>query len=343
MASGTWFEYWTNEGRPYYHNVVSGDTQWQRPPEFIQTSLRQSKDITDDKGHDSTAMVSLGAEVRGDSDGYSDGGRRGAATDAKTAFSNFTSAAVDAVSGSMNAMAVGSSGGAQDKEKSQQNVQKLKLLCIDFSFIQKQFDVSSADVLHRLLLAIFPFKTIIQPADEKSLNFKDHPDWYGPVWLSTTLVLVIFGCATFSRWLATGTATDFTRLGLYAAIIYGCLVSVTLLSGGVSFIVRRLLDRNDPLPPDGQASTFGLKAFLCIFGYSLCWFVLASALCTIPSAAAQWIASTVAFLFGIAFSLSCTIRDLLNGDAALRYSLLSTIVIGHACIFLAFRLCFVWA
>lgn len=35
-AAGPWKEYFSPEGRPYYHNEMTGITTWERPPEFMQ-------------------------------------------------------------------------------------------------------------------------------------------------------------------------------------------------------------------------------------------------------------------------------------------------------------------
>ncbi|KAJ9629429.1 hypothetical protein H2203_001803 [Taxawa tesnikishii (nom. ined.)] len=86
------------------------------------------------------------------------------------------------------------------------------------SFYQQFFDVDTNEVLKRCAAAIFP-----------RANFLDvlegNPDLYGPFWIATTVVVILFLTGTISSYLAfTGKghyAYDFRLLSGAAGLIYG--------------------------------------------------------------------------------------------------------------------------
>jgi hypothetical protein len=63
------------------------------------------------------------------------------------------------------------------------------------SFYSQFFDVDTSEVLRRCQAAIYP-----------RANFLDvmegNPDLYGPLWITTTVILILFLTATISQYLA---------------------------------------------------------------------------------------------------------------------------------------------
>lgn len=70
------------------------------------------------------------------------------------------------------------------------------------SFYAQFFDVDTTAVLSRCWAALFP-----------RANFLDvlegNPDLYGPFWIATTVVLILFLGGTISQWLVTNAGTPF--------------------------------------------------------------------------------------------------------------------------------------
>lgn len=68
------------------------------------------------------------------------------------------------------------------------------------SFYAQFFDVDTSAVLQRCWAALFPRANFLDVLD-------GNPDLYGPFWIATTVVLILFLGGTISDWLSTrGTA-----------------------------------------------------------------------------------------------------------------------------------------
>ena len=93
------------------------------------------------------------------------------------------------------------------------------------AFYQQFFDVDTSAILHRCRSAIYP-----------RANFLDvmegNPDLYGPFWIATTVVVILFMTGTISQYLATTGkqhfAYDFRLLSGAAGLIYGYTLFIPL-------------------------------------------------------------------------------------------------------------------
>ncbi|KAF2014158.1 Yip1-domain-containing protein [Aaosphaeria arxii CBS 175.79] len=86
------------------------------------------------------------------------------------------------------------------------------------SFYAQAFDVDTNEVVRRCLAAIYPRQNFLDVLE-------GNPDLYGPVWIATTVVVILFLTGTISQYLAhTGRdhfAYDFKLLSGGAGLIYG--------------------------------------------------------------------------------------------------------------------------
>lgn len=86
------------------------------------------------------------------------------------------------------------------------------------SFYSQFFDVDTAEVLRRCTATLFPRANFLDVLD-------GNPDLYGPFWIATTVVVILFLTGTISSWLATHGDThygyDFTLLSGASGLIYG--------------------------------------------------------------------------------------------------------------------------
>lgn len=97
-------------------------------------------------------------------------------------------------------------------------------------FYQQFFDVDTSSVLHRCRSALYP-----------RTNFLDvlegNPDLYGPFWIATTVVVILFLTGTISQYLAYQGkghfAYDFSLLSGAAGLVYGYTIFVPLGLWGV--------------------------------------------------------------------------------------------------------------
>lgn len=86
------------------------------------------------------------------------------------------------------------------------------------SFYSQFFDVDTSEVLRRCQAAVFPRANFLDVLD-------GNPDLYGPFWIATTVVVILFLTGTISRWLKHRGdeyyAYDFSLLSGAAGLIYG--------------------------------------------------------------------------------------------------------------------------
>ncbi|EKG14194.1 hypothetical protein MPH_08647 [Macrophomina phaseolina MS6] len=98
-------------------------------------------------------------------------------------------------------------------------------------YYQQFFDVDTNEVLKRCGAAIFPLRS----------NFLDvldgNPDLYGPVWIATTVVMILFLTGTMSQYLARSGDDhfpyDFRLLSGGAGLVYGYTLVVPVALWGV--------------------------------------------------------------------------------------------------------------
>jgi len=147
------------------------------------------------------------------------------------------------------------------------------------AYYQKFFDVDTTDVVSRLRKAMTPFTT--QFIEEVAPN----PDLYGPFWVCTTLVFSMAAAGNFANWLGTDTTTkawtyDFNKVTLAGCVVYGY---VLLLPMGINFTAMYFTE------------AVGFIQLVCVYGYSMTIFILASYLCIIPSELLRWVFVVAAF------------------------------------------------
>jgi hypothetical protein len=110
----------------------------------------------------------------------------------------------------------------------QQNSSKRLLWSI--SFYQQFFDVDTNQILARCRAALYPRQNFLDVLE-------GNPDLYGPFWIATTVVVILFLTGTISQYLAsTGKehfAYDFRLLSGAAGLIYGYTLFIPLGLWGV--------------------------------------------------------------------------------------------------------------
>jgi len=149
------------------------------------------------------------------------------------------------------------------------------------SFYQIYFDVDTPDVLRRFVAGLAP---VGQPFFER---VKENPDFYGPLWITTTILFLLAICSNFASYIAYLDAGEeshwnysFAKVSVAAGVLYGFLIVVPLILWALlRFVV---------------GSQVKYIETSCVFGYSLAAFIVATPLCIIPSEWARWIAIILA-------------------------------------------------
>ncbi|KAH7385337.1 Yip1 domain-containing family [Phaeosphaeria sp. MPI-PUGE-AT-0046c] len=157
------------------------------------------------------------------------------------------------------------------------------------SFYAQAFDVDTNEVFRRCVSAIYP-----------RANFLDvlegNPDLYGPVWIATTVVVILFLTGTINQYLATkGVGRfeyDFKLLSGAAGLVYGYTAAVPVALWAV-------------LKWYGSESA-NLLECACLYGYAnLVWIVVA-----LVSWSPISILNYVFVALGLAFSAFFLLRNL---------------------------------
>ncbi|KAJ4989668.1 yip1 domain family [Stagonosporopsis vannaccii] len=164
-----------------------------------------------------------------------------------------------------------------------------KHLLWTLSFYAQAFDVDTSEVLRRCTATIYP-----------RANFLDvlegNPDLYGPVWIATTVVVILFLTGTISQYLAhqgkEHFAYDFRLLSGAAGLVYGYTGLVPVGLWGV-------------LKWYGSESA-NLLECACLYGYAnLVWIVVA-----LVSWSPISILNYTFVALGLAFSATFLLRNL---------------------------------
>ncbi|KAM0712176.1 hypothetical protein Q7P37_011270 [Cladosporium fusiforme] len=105
-----------------------------------------------------------------------------------------------------------------------------KRLLWSISFYQQFFDVDTNQILSRCRAALYPRQNFLDVLE-------GNPDLYGPFWIATTVVVILFLTGTISQYLASSGkehfAYDFKLLSGAAGLIYGYTAFIPLGLWGV--------------------------------------------------------------------------------------------------------------
>jgi hypothetical protein len=191
------------------------------------------------------------------------------------------------------------------------------------SFYAQFFDVDTSSVLARCWAALFP-----------RANFLDvlegNPDLYGPFWIATTVVLILFLGGTISQYLsATGSAQfayDFTLLSGAAGLIYG----YTLFLPMALFLALRYF---------GSESANILECW-SLYGYANLIWIPVAIISWSPLEILNWVFVIVGFAMSVTFLVRNLYPVLSATDRQVSKILLVVVVALHAGLALAIKILF---
>ncbi|KEY70877.1 hypothetical protein S7711_00723 [Stachybotrys chartarum IBT 7711] len=191
------------------------------------------------------------------------------------------------------------------------------------SFYAQFFDVDTSAVLSRCWAALYPRANFLDVLD-------GNPDLYGPFWIATTVVFILFLGGTISQYLSTEHSTpfayDFRLLSGAAGLIYGYTLFIPI----VLFLALRYF---------GSESANLLECW-ALYGYSnLIWLPVA---CISWSniGALNWVFVGVGFGMSVAFLLRNLYPVLSATDRQASKALLVIVVALHAGLSLAIKILF---
>lgn len=132
------------------------------------------------------------------------------------------------------------------------------------------FDVSSNEIVQRLVHSLIPFSPHFHPI------FHSKPDLYGPFWILTTMIAMLFIVANLTRYIEVGRKEfeyNFTVIPFSAGVIYGVGLGLpTIVHSCQKWFGSGVR----------QARVTPLTSAIGIYGYSFSSFIVVTILCSIP-------------------------------------------------------------
>lgn len=198
-----------------------------------------------------------------------------------------------------------------------------------FKYYQNFFDIDARQVLQRIVFSMYPNPNIIYLKS----HIKSKPDYYGPFWICTTLIISIAisgNLANYFSSLSSGKFVwhyDFHKVTIATAVIYAYWLIMPSIIFGILWC---------------RKNQRGLmySELICLFGYSLAIYIPISILWLVPFTWLRWILVTLGmFLSGcvLIINLFPAIRDE-NKQIAVFSSIF--IFIMHGLLAVAFMLYF---
>jgi len=204
------------------------------------------------------------------------------------------------------------------------------------------FDINASDLGARLARSLVPVKPLLgwQQLDEESEGGTSMPDLYGPVWVTTTLVLALSMGSAFSEFLQnvfkrreinrqTLTMSEVHRIWRAGGILYGYVFvfPLALALFQCLFTHKRQPSQSDQIAGVHSHPIFGS---IMVYGYAMTPVVVAAWVATIPIEMVQIIAIGVSFAIG-----ACTIvlnlwRDLPEEHRKMTYIVRGVAALTHA-------------
>lgn len=156
---------------------------------------------------------------------------------------------------------------------------------MSLSKLQPYFNVTSKEILRRLMLSLVPFnKRFFE-------NYNTRPDLYGPFWILTSLVAALFIAGNCSRYITwqnkqTPFSYSFKTVPVATSVIYGVGVGLPLMIK----LILNLYGTGDP-----TTRTVTTVQSIGIYCYGFTSLIIATILCGfIPYSLAHWILISIA-------------------------------------------------
>ena len=145
-----------------------------------------------------------------------------------------------------------------------------KFFCC-FKIFKRYFQLTSQDFLLRFLNSLIPFNNKFQNL------IKANPDLYGPIWIYSSLILIISATGSLTRTLQGNNNKNFFQefVPIAGVVIYGVGFGLPLL---ITFLMKIF------------GTSLSFVSVICTYGYSFSIFLPISIICVIQLDALQWVA-----------------------------------------------------
>lgn len=206
-------------------------------------------------------------------------------------------------------------------------------------FYSAYFDINVSDFATRIFRSILPFKPLLGWVDdeEDAEGGTSVPDLYGPVWVTTTLVLALSMGAKIAEFLANVfrkqetssltpsiTNVEFSRLWRAASVLYFYVfIFPVLLTVFQCLFAKRSLGET-------SVRSHPVVGTVMVYGYSMTPVVFAAFVATIPIETVQIVAMAIAFSIGAFVIMLNLWRDVSIQHRSLTYFVRLLAAAAHA-------------
>lgn len=189
------------------------------------------------------------------------------------------------------------------------------------SFYAQFFDVDTSEVLRRCVSALYPRSPFLDILD-------GNPDLYGPFWLATTVVFILFLTGTISQYLIRKKdetfVYDFRLLSGAAGLIYGYTSIVPVVLWGL-------------LRWFGAGESASLVECWALYGYANVIWIPVALISWSPISVLNWVFVAVGFAMSCIF-LVRNLWPIVNAtDAKTSRALVLAVVAAHAGLAIAIK------
>ncbi|KAJ5219179.1 uncharacterized protein N7498_001278 [Penicillium cinerascens] len=190
-------------------------------------------------------------------------------------------------------------------------------------YYERFFDVDTNEVMRRCVAVVYPRSNFLDVLEGNA-------DLYGPVWIATTVVVILFLTGTISQWLSNNDDQhfeyDFTLLSGAAGLIYGYTGILPIaLWGALRWF---------------GSSTADLIECWALYGYSNLIWIAVALVSWSPLTALNWALVGVGFAWTVFFLLRNLYPVLNATDAKASKILLILVVALHAGLAIAIKILF---
>lgn len=204
-----------------------------------------------------------------------------------------------------------------------QNPTPSKRFLWTLSFYAQFFDVDTSEVLHRCLSSLYPRAPFLDVLD-------GNPDLYGPFWIATTVVFILFITGTISQYLSENHDIhfeyDFRLLSGAAGLIYGYTGFVPI---GLWALLRWF-----------GAESATLVECWALYGYANFVWIPVALISWSPISALNYVFSAVGFAWSVAFLVRNLWPVVSVTEAKISRTLVIAVILLHAGLAIAIKILF---
>jgi hypothetical protein len=195
-----------------------------------------------------------------------------------------------------------------------------KFFCC-FTIFKKYFQITSDDFILRFLNSLIPFNNKFQNL------IKDRPDLYGPIWIYSSLILIISATGSLTRTLQGHNNKNFFQefVPIAGVVIYGVGFGLPLF---ITFLMKIF------------GASLNFIPVICTYGYSFSIFLPISIVCVVQVDLLQWVALIYAVFSSTSLLVVNYYKQMGEFSRSKKMLIISLVLIAQLGLLLLFKLYF---